>query len=76
MNATCPECGTVLAISNKQLGAILTCPSCGATLQVVQGADSLIPFIITWLAGAIMGAVIGGSTGVGVGYKLYKILHR
>jgi len=70
MEAVCPECGAILAISGEP-GAILTCPSCGTTLQVQADNDYWALFAM-WLLGIITGAgaVIGGAAAVG--YKIYK----
>jgi len=71
MNATCPECGAVLAISGEP-GTIITCPSCGTTLEVQANNTDYWALFAMWLLGIITGAgaVIGGAAAVG--YKIYR----
>ena len=48
--AHCPDCDAVIAISNPQLGAMLTCPCCNVKLEVydTDPLDLYFPFDEIW----------------------------
>jgi lysine biosynthesis protein LysW len=48
--ARCPECDTVIAIGDPQLGAMITCPCCNVKLEVydTDPLDLYYPFDEIW----------------------------
>jgi lysine biosynthesis protein LysW len=48
--AHCPECDAVIAISDPQLGAMITCPCCNVKLEVydTEPLDVYFPFDEVW----------------------------